>query len=367
MQHATDILQSAWDDASAACALYHLPGSEEVVAISGTAAESNGFPTDAMRTRGFLIAPFFSDTSTPTVLIPPQSIVSVQMEELPAGNELAVPYTTDETEQRTAYDSAFQKISDALRKGEVRKVVLSRRLCLKFPEETSVNPLAIFYKACHAYPRAFVALWHTPSSGMWLVCTPECLLEHRPPGLWHTMALAGTMTWEAGAPAGRRAYWSHKDQQEQKYVADYIRQRLAPFALQLEVSPTYPIRAGALAHLRTDFTFTMQCEQDLSALVDALHPTPAVCGIPTDKATQLIRQAEATPRRYYAGYSGPLNMDGRSHLYVTLRCAHFEPDGKTATLFAGGGILRESTCGTEWMETSRKMETILSLLRPTNT
>ena len=41
MQHATDILQSVWDDASAACALYHLPGSEEVVAISGTAAESN--------------------------------------------------------------------------------------------------------------------------------------------------------------------------------------------------------------------------------------------------------------------------------------------------------------------------------------
>ena len=367
MQHVTDLLQSVWDDTNTACALYHLPGAEEVVTVSGATRESIGFPTDATDTRGFLIAPFFSDANTPAVLISPHNITCTPLEDLPTGSTLAYSYTTDETQQRTAYDIAFRKVSEALRQGDAGKVVLSRRLCLKFSEAARVNPLAIFCKACHTYPRAFVALWHTPATGSWLVCTPECLLEHTAPGLWHTMALAGTMTWEAGALMGRKAYWSHKDRQEQKYVADYIRERLSPFAHQLEVSPTYPVRAGSLAHLRTDFTFTLRCEQDLAALIDALHPTPAVCGIPTDQAVQLIRQAESTPRSYYAGYSGPLNIDERTHLYVTLRCAHLSQDAQTWALFAGGGILRESTCGAEWVETSRKMETILSLLRPANT
>ena len=121
----------------------------------------------------------------------------------------------------------------------------------------------------------------------------------------------------AGAPMGRHAYWSPKDKAEQEFVRDYIRECILPYAEQLEMSHTYPVRAGELAHLRTDFTFTLAQPSDAGRLLSDLHPTPAVCGLPTSEAREIIAQAEPHSRRYYAGFAGPWHLEAATHLYVS--------------------------------------------------
>ena len=97
----------------------------------------------------------------------------------------------------------------------------------------------------------------------------------------------------------------------------------------------------------------------MTRTLSLLHPTPAVCGLPRDNALATIRLAEPDARSFYAGFSGPLFLHGETRLYVSLRC--MELIGDRASLYAGGGIMPESTVETEWEETRRKMATMRSL------
>ena len=110
----------------------------------------------------------------------------------------------------------------------------------------------------------------------------------------------------------------------------------------------------------TDFRFTLPAHTTVGEVLARLHPTPAVCGMPRQEALRTISQAEATPRRYYAGFSGPLHLLGETHLYVSQRCMAFSP--RQAPLYAGGGLMPESQEAEEWDETQRKLTTMLQLL-----
>ena len=99
----------------------------------------------------------------------------------------------------------------------------------------------------------------------------------------------------------------------------------------------------------------------LGKVVDALHPTPAVCGLPKAEAMLFIARHEGIRRDYYSGFAGPVGINGETHLYVSLRCARLE--GRTMTFFAGGGIMPESRCEEEWMETEAKIKTIAHVLQ----
>ncbi len=94
-------------------------------------------------------------------------------------------------------------------------------------------------------------------------------------------------------------------------------------------------------------------------MIEALHPTPAVCGTPREVAADLIAQAEETPRGLYSGFVGPVGPEGVS-LYVNLRTASFSR--ATVTLWAGGGLLAASEEETEWLETCAKTQTIERIL-----
>ena len=95
--------------------------------------------------------------------------------------------------------------------------------------------------------------------------------------------------------------------------------------------------AGALSHLKTDFQFSLKDNKGLGDLLKVLHPTPAVCGLPKEEAYRFILQNEGYDRRYYSGFIGWLDPEGRTDIYVNLRCMHIEDE--QLTLYAGGGLL----------------------------
>ena len=159
--------------------------------------------------------------------------------------------------------------------------------------------------------------------------------------------------------------WSAKDVEEQGYVTSYIEEVLSRYSDSIEKSGPKSAAAGPVCHLKTDFTFSIANQQCLGEIIGALHPTPAVCGLPKLEAYKFIQENEGYDRAYYAGMLGPLNMDGQSALYVNLRCMQLSKDdtcqSKTiASCYIGGGILRQSDLNSEFKEGSNKVATILS-------
>ena len=303
-------------------------------------------------TGGYLIVPFTVTDSTPIVLIEPDQASQAELPTL--GNVHAETGPSDSELRRAHYAASFTEVHSCITKGQVDKVVLSRRLHLPFIGNTA-EAESFFFKACRYCPNSMVTLWHTPDTGTWLVSSPEPLLEYAH-HTWGTVALAGTMPL-AEDPA--QSVWTDKNIEEQAIVARFIRGQLDEVATSIQQSSTYTLPTGQLQHLCTDFRFSLKDESDALQLLCRLHPTPAVCGKPREAARQVILSAEDAPRRYYAGFSGPFLWNGMTHLFVSLRCMEFT--SQEAMLYAGGGVMPDSVEQEEWEETCRKMQPMLQL------
>uniref|UniRef100_UPI003FF0998F isochorismate synthase n=1 Tax=Alloprevotella sp. TaxID=1872471 RepID=UPI003FF0998F len=311
--------------------------------------------TDIPLTGGYVIAPFTTTDSCPIVFIEPDNIATNELV-LP---KLNVPHsmvsTLNEETERNDYSRAFNTIKHLLNEAspKVEKVVLSRRLHCTSLNLTQAQEL--FAKACYYRPSSYVALWYTPQTGYWLVATPEPLLEYAH-HQWNTVALAGTLPFVEGV----KPQWNEKNCEEQAIVARFIEKQMQGVATNVQKSKTFTLQTGNLQHLCTHFCFNLAATNDVRTLLTKLHPTPAVCGLPREAALQTIMQTEASERQYYAGFSGPLFLEGHTNLYVSLRCMSFNK--QSATLYAGGGIMPQSTEQEEWDETQRKLITMKQLL-----
>jgi len=159
---------------------------------------------------------------------------------------------------------------------------------------------------------------------------------------------------------GEQVCWSTKNIQEQRYVATYIKECLEQFSDEIREEGPRTVRAANLVHLRSDFSFTLYNKVRVGDVLQMLHPTPAVCGLPKQEAFRFIVEHEHSPRQYYSGFMGPLALDSATHLFVSLRCMQI-----TSThyrLYAGGGLLPESNEKQEWMETEAKLDTMRQCL-----
>ena len=333
-----------------AYALYRLPHADQYTQIEGETCECLSC-TQLNGQSGFVIAPFEVKEGQPIVLIRPDKVTS---HPLPHTYYLS-PLPSHLSPLTSSYSIDFANYHSQLLQGTFRKIVLARQA-----DETTdrpIDPVELFHCACQLYPRMFIALVYTPQSGMWLTATPEILLEGSGCD-WRTIALAGTMRLEDGQldGEGENTTWSTKNIEEQRVVATYIAQCLEQFANDFREEGPRTVRAANLVHLRSDFTFTLPSDDRIGDLLQQLHPTPAVCGLPKREAFQFIIRNEYSPRRYYSGFMGPLHLQPLTSLYVSLRCMHIE--GNCYHLYAGGGLLRDSTLEQEWQETEAKLETM---------
>lgn len=299
---------------------------------------------------GFIIAPFFnSPDKSPIVLIYPDSIKRIPIDTTKAIDRLERIIDANVT---ASYEEDFRKFHDAAQNGEFQKLVLSRA---KDIEGTTSDYFSAFIDACHSYPRLMVMLVSTQETGTWLVASPERLLSGDG-NYWRTMALAGTMPYKEGFQE-----WSSKNQREQQYVDKYINECVSRYSEEIIKDGPHTKRAGDLVHLCTDFRFRLNSGVNIGEVLSALHPTPAVCGIPKEKTLDFILTNEHNDRLYYTGFMGPVGISNETHLYVSLRCAKL--NATLSTLYSGGGIMPDSDLNSEWEETEKKMQTIENVLR----
>jgi isochorismate synthase len=260
------------------------------------------------------------------------------------------------------YEKAFATYTEALRDGRFQKLVLATAFGLDMSAEEGSKDAKmsyedVFYAACHYCPHSFVYMFYTPKTGLWVGATPEVLLAGEEED-WHTMALAGTQPLQDGKLPQE---WDEKYRKEQAYVADYIRHQLNSIGIQAEEEGPYPVPAGLLSHLRTDFSFKLPESTSVTDLLKLLHPTPAVCGLPKEEAFRFILENEEIDRRYYSGFVGSIELGGSTDLYVNLRCLTTEDD--IVCLYAGGGLIEGADMEEEWKEVEKKAYTMGRLLQ----
>lgn len=303
--------------------------------------------------KGFVFAPFCPEGEYPLWLLQPDEEVRLTLaddeEVLKAPAE--VPLCGDLcTNPSVGYSACFHSFSSVLCDGTFRKLVLSRSQTIPKPDGFSLAEA--FFAACRRYVHSYVYLFYTPETGYWIGATPEILLSGR--GVdYRTVALAGTQFLKNGKLTEE---WTEKNIREQHYVTAYIDQCLRQRGITACLRGPFTITAGVLAHLTTELTFSLSSSQALGDLLEALHPTPAVCGLPKQEAYHFIRMHEGYSRGYYSGFLGWLDPEGNTDLYVNLRCMQIKSSG--INLFAGGGLLAESVLEDEWMETEKKMQTM---------
>lgn len=348
-----------------AYAIYRLPHDNYATFVQQTEGEPAEFLscTELNGMHGFVVAPFEVTAQQPILLIRPDRVETMTLsgsEECGGRSEKCLSAECNLTPYSTLLPSRTYQIDFAnyhaqLEAGIFRKIVLAR--CAEEVSEVPKDPMELFRRACELYPRMFISLVSTSKSGVWLIATPEILLEGKMYD-WHTVALAGTMKLEGDSlmGEGEKVTWATKDIQEQRIVTTYIAECLERFTGDFREEGPRTVRAANLVHLRSDFTFTLPDGQHLGDLLHALHPTPAVCGLPKCATFNFIIKNEHIPRRYYSGFMGMLDPEGGTHLYVSLRCMNIE--GCHYHLYAGGGLLTDSTVSQEWLETEAKLETM---------
>lgn len=304
---------------------------------------------------GFIIAPFCVSDRHPIVVIDQAraEVIPIQADGAspsfrPVEGERPFP-VSDEWDYRR-YAACFHKFLDALTSGEQEKLVLSRQKETVRPAGVSIGEA--FRRAVERYIYSYVYLCYTPATGTWMGSTPEILLAGRH-GAWQTVALAGTQRLDHGRVPTE---WDAKNRREQQLVADYIHAQLRSLGIGARTVGPYPARAGELSHLKTEFHFSLPDERRIGEVLDLLHPTPAVCGLPKEKAYDFILRHEGYDRAYYSGFVGLLDPEGETSLYVNLRCVHIQPS--KFTFYAGGGLLASSSLDEEWRETGDKMGTM---------
>ncbi|BAP32795.1 uncharacterized protein CHSO_3758 [Chryseobacterium sp. StRB126] len=251
-------------------------------------------------------------------------------------------------ETKEEYCSTLEQVIEVIKENDLPKLVYSRRKI--FTDFHTIDYKASFDNLCKTYPNAFRYLFNDGQNA-WMGAFSEVLGKfNKATHEFETMALAGTL------PTSEE--WTEKEIEEQKPVSTYIQNILKNYSDQVQQSETYDHVSGNIKHLRTDFKTTVK-PSDLDRLIQDLHPTPAVCGIPKDFCNENIRKYEKFPREFYAGYI-KVETEESILYFVNLRCARLYKD--TVHVFVGGGITAQSNPEKEWIETELKSEAILKNL-----
>ncbi|WP_324758481.1 isochorismate synthase [Haloarcula sp. GH36] len=267
--------------------------------------------------------------------------------------------------ERTPSQSAWRRqVRAAIEKvdrGDLRKVVLAQALRVSLEAELSVPD--VLARLAETYPDCYRFMFSPVDAGTFFGATPERLVSVRGRTV-RTEALAGS-TGRGDTPAedewlAKELLESEKDRHEHQLVADAIRDQLAPFATSIRTGERTVRRLATVQHLRTSITAELGDDEHVLDLVEALHPTPAVGGLPPDAALRTIRDTEAFDRGWYAAPIGWLDGSGNGTFAVGIRSAVARD--RTATLFAGAGIVSDSDPDREWDEVQLKYRPMLDEL-----
>lgn len=254
---------------------------------------------------------------------------------------------------RGGFEDRVDRALEAISAGRLQKVVMAR--AVEAVGSSAFDLVDVLARLREQNPRCATFLFRAPGGAAFLGATPEtlCRVEGR---VLETEALAGSAAPGQAEGLGGR----DKDRREHEAVVRYILAALRPLADQVtaDAEPAL-LTLKNVVHLRTGIRAELRQGVSPAQVVAALHPTPAVGGVPRDHALGFLHEHEALDRGWYAGPVGWIGPTG-AHMVVALRSALVR--GDRARLFVGAGIVQGSSAEAEWRETEMKSLAMLRAL-----
>jgi isochorismate synthase len=282
------------------------------------------------------------------------------------GGDVGVTGLTTTTTSEGYQELVARAVADMQTPGsELRKVVLARSVTA---ELSGPLPLSRVLRRMRSHePNCTIFSMPVPE-GTFIGATPELLVARHDQHV-SCHPLAGTMargeTARSDADAQGRLAGSVKDHDEHRFVVDDIAALLAPYCRTLSV-PAEPslVAFRSVVHLGTRIEGELSRPTSVLALLERLHPTPAVGGTPRAVALATIEDLEPVRRDYWAGPVGWVDAAGNGEWNIGIRSARLHAEGTAVTLHAGAGIVADSVPVAEALETDIKLATVLESLVP---
>ncbi len=286
-----------------------------------------------------------------TPILPERSAMPSRCEQVEFSNG-----SVSETEWKAIVAECIERI----KAGEARKVVLARDLIAR--SSTPIDLRSILRWLRDSYG----SCWNYLVDGL-VGSTPEMLIR-RESGLTTSRILAGTIPRIDGVDdiqQASRLMGSVKDLQEHRLAVESVVDRIRDHLQAMHVADApFVLTLPNVMHLATDLCGISSPEVTTLSLAGAVHPSAAVCGLPTDKAREIIASLEKMDRGRYSGIVGWLDAQGDGEWALALRCGYIDADDPcTMRIFAGGGIVANSDPHAELVETEAKMGPMRSALR----
>ncbi|WP_064092739.1 isochorismate synthase [Rossellomorea aquimaris] len=261
----------------------------------------------------------------------------------------------------TEWKQSVQNVVNQLKQGEMNKVVLARRCKVSF--DTPITSDFVLDNLWKQQPDSFIFSYERKES-CFIGATPERLVKKMGKEILST-CLAGSISRGHNLledeKLGEELLHDEKNRYEHQLVVDSIRQGLEPYCEELSIPSTPQLmKLKDIQHLYTPVIGEASEHTTLLNLVEKLHPTPALGGVPRDKALYVIRKEEEMDRGLYAGPVGWLDAYGNGEFAVALRSGLLQENN--AYLYAGCGIVADSQPESEYKETQMKFRPMLRAL-----
>ncbi len=270
--------------------------------------------------------------------------------------------TSAET-SRVVWQNTIRHSVEMIRQGGLKKVVMARPV--QVSGNRAVDVPALLGSLGESCPSCFRFMFEFTPGTTFAGATPERLVSVSG-AKFTTAAIAGSIQRgdfpDEDEALGEQLLESQKDQSEHSFVKHDIRTRLEHLvaSLHFDFAPQL-LRLPNIQHLWTHIEGTLNPNQNILDVVAALHPTPAVGGVPAEAALRLIHRLEGFERGWYAGPVGWVDANGNGDFVVAIRSGLFREN--TATLFGGAGIVADSDPDKEWEETGLKIRFLLNAMQ----
>lgn len=352
------------------------PNTNEVYFLASSKPEQLSHPQLATEMRsGYLAAPFRENRKTSVFipadihfqcnlsddklswlpLNPESSELDIKKTTEPSYSKLAKSFKQPDIIENQSYTELVKSAQNLIKDGLIEKVAVCRNKNIKLNFSPDLGNL--YDKICTDYPAAMCVLYYHPDNGLWMGASPELLVSEIN-GIFKTVALAGTKP-DTGESTSQIA-WSQKEIEEQAMVSRYIIDQFKKIRLrEFKESGPKTVRAGNVMHLKTEYTVNtaeVAVNNLTLTMLELLHPTSAVGGMPRAEALNFLLEYELLDRSLYTGYWGPVNISSKLAFYVNLRCVMLYEE--SALFFAGAGITAESDPESEFRETELKMNSL---------
>ena len=276
------------------------------------------------------------------------------------GEKFPLLYSRQDSPDRQQWTELVNKVLLPQALAKTPKIVLARRSTFQLRQK--LNEYALLQRWHQVEPETIPFLLQVNADSCFFGCTPERLYR-RQGREFSSEALAGTVRKSSATqtqPASASRLRSDvKIRREYHLVQEYIERQLLPLCEGIQVEPVADVVGlRHIQHLRKLITGHLKATVADAALLQALHPTPAVGGSPRQESIQFINTQEYFKRGWYAGAIGYMSAE-EAEFSVAIRSAR--KCGQQIEFYAGAGIVAGSEATAEWQELDNKIETVLRL------